>query len=274
MNTAHGTGTAATAARPALHWSFDQDHTQTQRGFGAELRATLREYYRRPAPAAAGYTAYRVLPNFWSGYQSRPVADLAIGRVEMVRTGAGGGSGTDYLVTSRNSTSGEHATYSFRTAADRWRSLAGQWRIEIRNDAGGAYRRYVATGTVWGSEGDGERPILLTVGDADLPAGAWSGSRPLTTPWALIDILPELQEGCELALLEELDRLREPVRVVAVESWRWPAPDADLGSFAGWCVHGPGLLPTYYWVDGNGTVAVVSGLFQTWVISAAAAEAT
>ena len=274
MKTAREAVTAANAARPALHWSFDQDHTQTQPGFGAELCATLREYYRRPTPAAAGHTAYRVLPNFWSGYQSRPVADLAIGRVEVVRTGAGGGSGTDYLVTSRNRTSGEHATYSFRAAADRWRSLAGQWRIEIRNDAGDAYRRYVATGAVSRSEGDGARPILLRVGDADLPAGAWSGLRPLTTPWALLDVLPELQEGCELALLEELDRLREPVRAVPVGSWRWLPADADLGSFTGWCVHGPGLLPTYYWVDGNGTVAVVSGLFQTWVISAMAGDAS
>ena len=274
MKTARGAGTAAAAARPALHWSFDQDHTQTQPGFGAELRATLREYYRRPTPAAAGYTAYRVLPNFWSGYQPRPVADLAIGRVEVVRTGAGDGSGTDYRVTSRNSTSGEHATYSFRAAADRWRSLAGQWRIEIRNDAGDAYRRYVAAGSLSGSEGDGERPILLRVGDADLSAGAWSGSRPLTTAWALLDVLPELQDGCELALLEELDRLREPVRVMPVGTWQWPPDDADLGRFSGWCVHGPGLLPTYHWVDGNGAVAVVSGLFQTWVISAASEDAT
>ena len=86
---------------------------------------------------------------------------------------------------------------------------------------------------------------------------------------ALLDIVPEMEQGCELALLEELDRLREPVRVVPVGTWKWPPDDAELGSFSGWCVHGPGLLPTYYWVDGAGTVAVVSGLFQTWVISAA-----
>ena len=257
-----------------MHWSFDQNHSRTQPGFGAELRATLRDYYRRSPAAPAGSTAYRVLPNFWSGYQPAPVADLAIGSVEVVRAAAPAGDGTDYRVTARNTTSGEHATYSFRAAADRWRSLVGEWRIEIRNDAGDAYRRYLAAGAVSGAERDGERPLLLRVDGAEMLVGAWSGGRPLTTPWALLDVLPVLEESCELALLEELDRLREPVRVVAVGTWRWPPADADLGSFSGWCVHGPGLLPTYYWVDGHGAVAVVSGLFQTWVISAAAGDAT
>ena len=266
--------TTAAAAGSALHWSFDRNHSQTQPGFGVELRATLRNYYRQPRPAAAGYTVYRVLPNFWSGYQPRPVADLAIGVVEVVRAAAPAGEGTDYRVTARNTTSGEHATYSFRAAADRWRSLSGEWRIEVRNDAGDAYRRYAAVGAVSGSEEDGERPILLRVDGAELPIGAWSGGYPLTTPWALLDALPELEEGCELALLEELDRLREPVRVVPVGTWQWPPDDADLGRLSGWCVHGPGLLPTYHWVDGSGAVAVVSGLFQTWVISAASEDAT
>ena len=266
--------TAPGAAEPALHWSFDQNHSQTQPGFGAELRATLRDYYRASAAAPAGSTTYRVLPNFWSGYQPRPVADLAIGSLQVVRTAAPGGDGTDYRVTSRNTTSGEYAAYSFHAAADRWRSLAGEWRIAVRNDAGDAYRRYAAVGAVSGSEGDAERPIVLRVDGTEVPAGAMSGGRPLTTPWALLDVLPELEEGCELALLEELDRLREPVRVVPVGTWRWPPADSDLGSFTGWCVHGPGLLPTYHWVDGSGAVAVVSGLFQTWVISAASEDAT
>ena len=264
---------ATGAAASALHWSFDQNHSQTQPGFGAELRATLRDYYRRATVAPAGYTAYRVLPNFWSGYQPRPVADLAIGSVEVVRAAAPVAGGTGYRVTGRNSTSGEHATYTFHAAADRWRSLTGNWQIEVGNDAGDAYRRYTATGTAAESEAGAGRPILLHVDGADLPVGVWSGTRPLTTPWALLDVLPELHGSCELALLEELDRLREPVRVVPVGTWQWPPPDADLGSFTGWCVRGPGLLPTYYWVDGAGTVAVVSGLFQTWAISAVAGDA-
>ena len=266
--------TATGAAEPALHWSFDQNHSQTQPGFGAELRATLRDYYRGSAASPAGVTAYRVLPNFWSGYQPRPVAGLAIGSVEMVRTPVPDVGGTEYRVTARNSTSGEHSSYTFRTAADRWRSLTGEWRIEIRNDAGDDYRRFAAVGAVSETGSDGQRPIMLGVDGTEVPVGAWSGGRPLTTPWALLDVLPELEEGCELALLEELDRLREPVRVVPVGTWRWPPADSDLGSFTGWCVHGPGLLPTYYWVDDNGAVAVVSGLFQTWVVSAAAGDAT
>ena len=268
-------GTPATgAAAPVLHWSFDQNHSQQQPGFGAELVATLRDYYRQAALAPGDGTAYRVLPNFWSGYQSAPVTDLAIGSVEVNRPAAPAGAETGYRVTARNTTSGEHATYAFRAAADRWRSLTGDWQIEVRSDAGGAYRRHRAMGTL-GAPGRGAaRPIRLIVNGVTLPAGTWSGTRPLTTPWALLDILPELQEGCELALLEELDRLREPVRLTPIGVWQWPPPAADLGAFTGWCAHGCGLPPTYYWVDAGGTVAVASGLFQTWVASAASKGGT
>ena len=58
------------------------------------------------------------------------------------------------------------------------------------------------------------------------------------------------------------------MRLAPIGVWQWPPPDAALGAFAGWCAHGRGLPPTYYWVDGRGTVAVASGLFQTWVVSA------
>lgn len=257
----------AGAAGPALHWSFDQNHSQQQPGFGAELVATLRGYYRKPTPGDG--TVYQVLPNFWSGYQPAPVTRLAIGSVEVNHARASATGETDYRVTARNTTSGEHATYAFRATADRWRSLTGEWRIEIRNDAGGSYRRHRATGSLGAPGPDAARPIRLNVNGVTLPAGTWSGSRPLTTPWALLDVLPELQEGCELALLEELDRLREPVRLTPLGPWQWPPPDADLGAFTGWCAHGRGLPPTYYWVDAGGTVAVASTLFRTWVASAA-----
>ena len=263
-------GTTATgAAGPVLHWSFDQNHSQHQPGFAAELVATLRDYYRQVASAPGGGTVYHVLPNFWSGYQSAPPIHLAIGSVAVHRARASATGETDYRVTARNTTSGERATYAFRAAANRWRSLTGDWQLEVSNDAGGSYRRHRATGTL-GAPGRGAaRPIRLNVNGVTLPAGTWSGTRPLTTPWALLDILPELQEGCELALLEELDRLREPVRLTPIGVWQWPPPDADLGAFTGWCAHGRGLPPTYYWVDAGGTVAVASGLFQTWVASAA-----
>ena len=257
------------AAAPMLHWSFDQNHSRTQPNFGAGLLAILRDYYQQATPAPAGCTTYRVLPNFWSGYQRAPVADLAIGSVEVVRTAAPAGDQTGYRVTAANTTSGEHAAYAFSVAADRWRSLTASWRIEVRNDAGDGYRRYAAAGILGERGRSGGRPIRLTVNGATLPVATWSGNLPLTTPWALLDLLPELEGGCELALLEDLERLREPVRVTPIGTWRWPPPDADLGTFTGWCAHGPGLLPTYYWVDGGGAVAVVSGLFQTWVLSEA-----
>ena len=216
--------TAAGSAGPVLHWSFDQNHSQQQPGFGAELVATLRDYYRQAASAPGDATVYRVLPNFWSGYQPAPVTRLAIGSVEVNRARTSATRETEYRVTARNSTSGEHATYTFRAAAERWRSLTGDWQIEIRNDAGGSYRRHRATGAL-GAPGPGAaRPIRLNVNGVTLAAATWSGARPLTTPWALLDILPELQEGCELALLEELDRLREPVRLTPIGIWQWPPP--------------------------------------------------
>ena len=157
-------GTTATGgAAPVLHWSFDQSHSQQQPGFGADLVATLRDYYRQAAPAPEAVTVYRVLPNFWSGYQPAPVTRLAIGSVEVNRARGSATGETDYRVTARNTTSGEHATYAFRAADDRWRSLIGDWQIEIRNDAGGSYRRHRATGVLGAPGRDAARPIRLNV---------------------------------------------------------------------------------------------------------------
>lgn len=258
--------TTATGPAEALHWSFNQDHSRDQPGFGAVLRATLRQYYA--GRAAPGRSSYRVLPNFWSGYQHPRPPEPALGSLEITRRAAANGEPAAYRVTAANGASGEHASYTFSAAADRWRSLTGSWQVEVRNDSGDAYRRYAAAGALEAPAANGERRVRLQVNGAALPAGTWSGARPLTTPWALLDVVPELQDGCELALLEDLDRLREPVRVTPVGTWRWPPPDADLGVLSGWCAHGPGLLPTYYWVDRGGAVVVASGLFQTWVAGA------
>ena len=102
--------TATGATVQVLHWSFDQNHSQQQPGFGAELVATLRDYYWQAAPAPESVTVYRVLPNFWSGYQPAPVTRLAIGSVEVNRARSSATGETDYRVTARNTTSGEHAT--------------------------------------------------------------------------------------------------------------------------------------------------------------------
>lgn len=264
--------TASAPAAPPLHWSFNQDHSRDQPGFGDALRATLREYYASPPTPAR--STYRVLPNFWSGYQRAPVAELAIGSLEIIRGAGTAGEPAAYRVTACNRTSGERASYAFSAAADRWRSITGSWQVEVSNDSGDAYGRYAAAGALEepSLSAGGARRVRLQVNGAALDAGTWSGARPLTTPWTLPEVIPGLQGDCEVALLEELERLREPVRVAPVGAWRWPPPDTDLGTLTGWCAHGPGLLPTYYWVDGAGAVVVASGLFQTWVACAPPTE--
>ena len=260
MNTNAPAG-AATAA-PELHWSFNQNDAN-QPDFGAELVTILRT--RRTGVAVGGSVTYRVLPNFWRGYRYEPApGSLANGSIEIGAAPADSGDLVEYRVTSRNATSGEHATYSFRTQADRWRSIVGGWQIDVRNGAGDRYRSYRAAGSLTNVDA-GCRAIVLAVGGAQVEAGRWSGAAPLTSLWTLTETIPALHDRCEVAILEDLERVREPAHVVPIGTWRWPPPHADLGTFTGWCVHGPGLMPTYYWVDDSGTVAVVSGLFQTWV---------
>ena len=248
------------AVPPELHWSFSQND-EHQPDFSDELVAILRA--RRIGATDRGPVTYRVLPNFWRGYRYEPESpELANGSIEIAATSPHPGTLIEYRVTTRNLSSGEHATYSFRAHADRWRSISGGWQIDVRNSSGDQYRRYRALGSL---ADDGGHAIVLSVNDARIEVGQWSGVAPLTTLWTLLDTIPELEERCEVALLEELGRLREPARVVPIGAWRWPPSHADLGTLTGWCVHGPGLLPTYYWVDDAGTVAIVSGLFQTWV---------
>ena len=253
-----------------LHWSFDHNDSR-QPNFGEQLIATLRTYRTNASPPAGTggttVTTYRVLPNYSNGVGRRPdeASPVELGSLVAKRAPRPDGS-ADYHVTYANTVSGERLVASFTTASDRWRSLTGSWQLEVTNSAGDAYRRLSVTGSLQQDGDAAGGSVRLIANGISLPGIHWRGT-PLTAPWVLLDILPELDGTAELALLEDLERLREPVRVVPIGDWQWPQPRADLGSLGGWCAHGPGLLPTYYWIDGTGVVAIVSGLFQTWIVT-------
>ena len=264
---------------PLLHWSFDRSVASAPH-FRDELIGMLRDYWAGPSEAAmSGATAgggtsvirYQVLSNYPIGDRYRegrilPVASLAIASTaksdgtacgELVETAA-------HEVSCENTASGERLTARFHTNNDDLRTVTGSFQLEVKNRALDAYRRFSAEGRVRGPDTAGGGRIELTANGLALAAREWRGA-PLVTPWTIPAVLPSIDTQVDVAVLEDLEQLREPARIVPIDGWAWPAPNQDLPPLQGWCLHGSGLLPLYYWLDGDDVAVIVSGIYATWV---------
>ena len=91
---------------------------------------------------------------------------------------------------------------------------------------------------------------------------------PFTCNWALFDVIPALSgaiqgsgEVVEMAVLEDLEKLRPVNRIGFLESIRMHETQLD-----GYYLYGEGLLPSYWWLDMHGNVAICANFFQTLVL--------
>ena len=259
---------------PLLHWSFDRSVATASVHFGDELIRMLRDYWTDPSGAAtSGATTgcgtpvirYQVLSNYPIGDRYReggilPVASLAIAST------AGSASTVAYEVSYENTASGERLTGRFDTNNDVLRTVTGSFQLEVENRAPDAYRRFSVKGRVRRHDTDLGASIELTANGLALTAREWRGA-PLVTPWSIPAALPRIDAQVDVAVLEDLEQLREPARIVPLDGWTWPAPNQDLPPLRGWSLYGSGLLPLYYWVDPDDVTVIVSGLYATWVVT-------
>ena len=86
--------------------------------------------------------------------------------------------------------------------------------------------------------------------------------------WALFDVIPALSGAVqgtgkivEVAILEDLEKLRPMNRIGFLESIRLHETQLE-----GYYLYGEGLLPSYWWLDTHGNVAIFSSFFQTFVL--------
>ena len=248
------------------HWSFDYNYGAQNPQFAQELTGTLRAYYAeiaaRDTQTAQTLThVYNILPNYWRGYAGGGAKqELSIGTAIIERNKDN--DLWNYSVQYENTTSGENLRMQFRCSDKSYRSLTDSWRIDARNGGDDKYSELTCEGYL---AEDSE--VRLRINGTEILAGTVDASAKLTCNWALFDVIPALAQtlqasdnGVGLALLEDLEQLRPKSRLGFLESIQTPFP------LDGYYLYGAGLLPSYWWLDAHGNIAIASTFFETLVL--------
>ena len=264
-----------------IHWSFQYDGRSQTPHFGKQLMEILNRGTSAHAlsqTARASEKKYTVLPNYWKGYKGRAgeeaARDLTIGEV-IINRKREPSKNWYYDIQFLNTTSGENLHLDFYTADDDFRTLRDTWRVTATNGAGDQYRQFACEGHIT-SQGD-QQQVSLVVNNTNLPVGHFESSHPITCNWTLFDAIPNLAhqlkasgEQISFVILEDLEKIRTPVRIGYMEDWTLPLGDRTL-KLSGFFVYGSGTLPSYWWLDQREQVIIASTTFQTFVLSGGAA---
>ena len=247
------------------HWSFDYNYGAQNPQFTQELIETLQRCYTdADTPSTrTGQTithVYNILPNYWRGYAGGgPNKELRIGEATVERSK--NNSLWNYTVQYENTTSGEHLQMQFSCYDEHYRPFTDKWRVDVRNSGNDTYSELMSEGYL-----TGDSEVRLRINGAEIVAGTVDTSTKLTCNWALFDIIPALTQTvresgeADLVLLEDLEQLRPKSKIGFLESIQTPMP------LDGYYVYGTGLLPSYWWLDANGNIAIASTFFETLVL--------
>jgi hypothetical protein len=250
-----------------LHWSFDYNYGAQNPQFAQQLVETFLRFYAEPKTDRIGAEAtkhvYDIFPNYWRGYArgADRQDNLSLGEAVIKRQQADDAR-WHYTVQYTNTTSGEELQLRFHTANDLYRSLTGKWYIQTQNSCQDSYSRFACEGQRVSDE------IRLTVNQAEITLGLIQKDTPFTCNWALFDVIPALSGAIhgsdrvvEMAVLEDLEKLRPMNRIGFLESIQMRETQLD-----GYYLYGEGLLPSYWWLDMHGNVAIFANFFQTFVL--------
>ena len=251
----------------SLHWSFDYNYGAQNPQFAQELIETLRRYNPEVGTygTQTGQTithVYNVLPNYWRGYNREENAEtLSIGTAVVERSKRD--NLWHYSVEYENTTSGENLRMQFCCGDENYRPLRDNWNVDARNSAGDEYSQLACAGYL---TSDSEVRLRIN-GNPEIAVGTVDASVELTCNWALFDVVPMLartiqasDNGIDIAVLEDLEQLRLKCRLGFLESTQLPIP------LDGYYLYGVGLLPSYWWLDAHGNVAIASTFFETLVL--------
>ena len=250
-----------------LHWSFDYNYGAQNPHFTEQLVEAFLRFYAEPKTDRIGAETtehiYDIFPNYWRGYATGEYRqdNLILGQVVIKRQQADD-THWHYTIQYANRTSGEELQLRFHTADDLHRSLTGKWDIQAQNDCQDSYSTFACEGKRVADE------IRLTVNHAEITVGLVQKDTPFTCNWALFDVIPALRgaiqgsgEVVKIAVLEDLEKLRPVNRLGFLESIRMGETQLD-----GYYLYGEGLLPSYWWLDMGGNVAISANFFQTFML--------
>lgn len=250
-----------------LHWSFDYNYGAQKPDFAQQFVETFLKFYGEPKTDRVGAEAvehiYDIFPNYWRGYAigEHLQDNLSLGAAAIRRRQADD-SHWNYTIQYTNGTSGEELQLRFHTVDDLYRSLTGKWHIQAQNDCQDSYSTFTCEGQRVADE------IRLTVNHAEITVGLVQKDTPFTCNWALFDVIPAFSgtiqgsgKVVEMTLLEDLEKLRPMNRIGFLESIELHETQLD-----GYYLYGEGLLPSYWWLDRHGNVAISANFFQTFVL--------
>lgn len=250
----------------SLHWSFDYNYGAQNPQFAQELIGTLRGYdpkvdTRGTETAQTITHVYNVLPNYWRGYSRDGNAEtLSIGTAVIERSKRD--NLWHYSVEYENTTSGENLRMQFCCSDENYRPLQNNWSVDARNSADDEYSRLVCAGHL-----TADSEVRLRINEAEVAVGTVDASVKLTCNWALFDVVPMLAQtiqasgdGINIAVLEDLEQLRLKSKLGFLELIQTPLP------LDGYYLYGTGLLPSYWWLDAHGNIAIASTFFETLVL--------
>lgn len=253
-----------------LHWSFDYNHGAQNPDFAQVLIKLLHEpEVKSAADSISADTedfkkhVYQILPNFWRGYKRRDNQEgvLSIGTVIVERQKRNDDI-WNYNVQYQNTTSGEDLRFQFHCQNECYRPLYGSWRVDAQNSCNDRYSTLK-----WDGWLTSDAEILICINGTEITAGTANNSLPLTCNWALFDVIPalaerlkELGDNVDIALLDDLEQFRLKCKLGFLDSVHSPIP------LDGYYLYGTGVLPSYWWVDANGNIVIVSSTFETLVL--------
>ena len=250
-----------------LHWSFDYNYGAQNPHFTEQLVETFLRFYAEPKTDRIGAGAtghiYDIFPNYWRGYARGDDRqdNLSLGEAVIKRQQADDAR-WHYTIQYTNTTSGEELQLRFHAVNDLYRSLIGKWYIQTQNGCQDRYSTFACEGQRVVDE------IRLIVNHAEITVGRIQEDTPFTCNWALFDVIPALSgaiqgsgEVVEITVLEDLEKLRPVNRLGFLESIRMHETQLD-----GYYLYGEGLLPSYWWLDTHGNVAICANFFQTFVL--------
>ena len=250
-----------------LHWSFDHNYGAQRTDFADELCNALQEYQaslanqdRNVEIGQHNRRVYQILPNTWRGYKGKS-RELSIGTIVIERKYENGSS-WNYEVQYQNTTSGEELTFNFCCRDEKYLPINNTWQVDVQNSSSDRYTKLSVNG-----KRTSDTEIQLRINDTEIAAGTVDNSLPLTCNWALFDVIPTianyqetLNDKVEIAILEDLEHLRPNCHLGYLESIQSPL------QLDGYFLYGTGLLPSYWWVDANQNVVIVSAVFETFVL--------
>ncbi|TDF95502.1 hypothetical protein [Paenibacillus piri] len=246
-----------------LNWSFDyRSHHVPTVDFYTKFNQMIEE--KKPEP---GVIHYAIMPNY--SFNHFPgicnMDELLLGELRIERRKKA--DGWSYHVRQKDSSSGEALELSFSCEDNHFRSLKDRFELSASIQSNDLFKSYSLRGQIF-RESDRADVKLLHSSGTSFSAGQAPLSQPLISEFTLFDTLPVLagQGGVqEFALLERLERLYPHQRLGHLQEDILSSGTKKM-RIQGYYLHGTGTIPSYWWVDEQQRVVVMTTTLFTYVL--------